>query len=312
MKALVTGATGLIGRRLVRQLEGAAVLGRDPARASLGDVTAYAWQPQAGPPPVEAFLGIDVVFHLAGEPVAQGRWTAAKKRAIRQSRIEGTKNLLAALGSLDKRPSVLVAASAVGYYGNRGDESLVEGSAPASNFLAEVCTAWEAESMKAHDLGLRVVTARTGIVLAPEGGALTRLLPPFRLGLGGQLGNGKQWMPWIHIDDVVGLLLHAAGNETIRGPMNVVSPHPVTNKVFTQILGKALRRPTLLPVPRIGLRAAFGEMSEILMASQRVLPQVARDTGYEFRFEGLEAALESCLGKSARRHISLAAKHAKR
>lgn len=301
MKALVTGATGLVGRRLVRELEGAAVLGRDPtrARAKLGDVSAFAWQPQAGPPPAEAFSGINVVFHLAGEPVAEGRWTATKKRAIRESRVEGTRNLVETMKSLENRPSVLVAASAVGFYGDRGDEELVEDSAPASTFLAEVCIAWETEALKARELGLRVVTARTGIVLAPDGGALPRMLPPFRLGLGGPLGNGRQWMPWIHVDDVVGLLLHAARTEAVDGPMNVVAPNPVTNKVFTKTLGQALRRPALLPVPRFGLRAAFGEMSQVLMASQRALPRVAQNTGYRFQYQELRPALDSCLRKGA-------------
>jgi uncharacterized protein (TIGR01777 family) len=306
MKALVTGATGLVGRRLVRELEGAAVLGREPsrARAKLGDVTAFAWQPQTGPPPAEAFSGIDAVFHLAGEPVAEGRWTAAKKRAIRESRVEGTRNLVDALKSLEKRPAVLVVASAVGFYGDRGDEELLEDSAPASTFLAEVCIAWEAEALKARELGLRVVTARTGIVLAPDGGALSRMLPPFRLGLGGHLGNGRQWMPWIHVNDVVRLLLHAARTEAISGPINVVSPNPVTNRVFTKTLGQALRRPALLPVPRFGLRAVFGEMSQILTASQRTLPKVAQDTGYRFRYQELRPALDACLGQGPENPIT--------
>jgi uncharacterized protein (TIGR01777 family) len=225
MKALVTGATGLVGRRLVRELEGAAVLGRDPARARarLGNVEAFAWRPQAGPPPTEAFSKTDAVFHLAGEPVAEGRWTADKKRAIRESRVQGTRNLVNALEVLKKRPAVLVAASAVGYYGDRGDEELFEDSAPASTFLSEVCVAWEAEALRARRLGIRVVTARIGIVLAPDGGALSRMLPPFRLGLGGHLGNGRQWMPWVHVENVVGLLLHAAATGQINGPLNVVS-----------------------------------------------------------------------------------------
>jgi hypothetical protein len=277
------------------------VLGRDPtrARAKLGDVTTFAWQPQAGQPPAEAFTGIDVVFHLAGEPVAEGRWTAVKKRAIRESRVEGTLNLVNALKSLKNSPRVLVSASAVGYYGDRGDEELVESSEPGETFLAEVCTAWEAEALKAQELGLRVVTARTGIVLALDEGVLARMLPPFRLGLGGQLGNGRQWMPWIHVDDVVGLLLHAARTEAVDGPINVVGPNPVTNKVFTKTLGQALRRPALLPVPRFGLRAAFGEMSQILMASQRALPKVAQDTGYSFRYQELGPALAACLAKGS-------------
>lgn len=302
MKAMVTGATGLVGRRLVRELNGAAVLGRDTTRvrAQLGDVTAFAWLPQAEPPPLEAFSGIDTIFHLAGEPVAEGRWAAAKKRAIRQSRVEGTTNLCEALKRLEKRPKVLVAASAVGIYGDRGDEELFEGSAAASTFLAEVCTAWEAEAMRATELGLRVVTTRIGIVLAPDGGALPRMLPAFRLGLGGRLGSGGQWMPWIHVDDVVGLLLHAAQTEATGGPMNVVAPSPVTNRVFTKTLGQALGRPAVLPLPRFGLRAAFGEMSQILMASQRAIPKVAQDTGYRFRYQELRPALEACLDKGMR------------
>jgi len=301
MKALVTGATGLVGRRLVRELDGAAVLGRDPtrARAKLGDVSAFAWQPDAGPPPAEAFSGVDVIFHLAGEPVAEGRWTAAKKQAIRESRVEGTRNLVNALKSMERRPAVLVVASAVGFYGDRGDHELLEDSAPGSTFLAEVCVAWEAEALKARELGLRVAAARTGIVLAPDGGALPRMLPAFRLGLGGQLGDGRQWMPWIHVDDVVGLLLHAARTELVDGPMNVVAPNPVTNKVFTKTLGQTLRRPALLPVPRFGLRAVFGEMSQIVTASQRALPRVAQDTGYIFRCPELRPALDACLGKDS-------------
>ncbi len=300
MKALVTGATGLVGCRLVRELQGATVLGRDPsrARAKLGEVSAFAWEPQVGLPPPEAFSGVDAVFHLAGEPVAEGRWTAAKKRAIRESRVTGTQNLVQALKLLENPPAVLVVASAVGYYGDRKNEELYEGSAPSSNFLAEVCVAWEAEALKARQLNVRVVTARIGIVLAKEGGALARMLLPFRLGLGGKLGHGRQWMPWIHVDDVVGLLLHAAQTEGVDGPMNVVSPNPVTNKVFTKTLGQSLWRPTLLPVPRLGLRAAFGEMSQILMASQRVLPKVAQDTGYRYRYPQLRPALDACLGKA--------------
>lgn len=297
MKALVTGATGLVGRRLVRQLEGAAVLGRDPARvrAKFENVTAFPWQPEAGLPPAEAFTEIEVVFHLAGEPVAEGPWTQKKKRAIRESRVKGTNNLVESLRRLDKRPSVLVVASAVGFYGDRGEEELFEDAAPASTFLAQVCVDWETEALKARELGLRVVTARTGIVLAPEGGALPRMLSPFRMGFGGPFGDGRQWMPWVHIDDVVGLLLHAARTETVEGPMNVVSPNPVTNRVFTKTLGKALGRPAWLPVPRFGLRAALGEMSQLLLASQRALPKMAHDTGYRFHYQELRSALDSCL-----------------
>ena len=304
MKAVVTGATGLIGSRLVSELDGAIVLSRDPdvACSRFGSNTpAFAWSPDRGQPPAEAFAGVDAVFHLAGEPVAQGRWTAAKKRRIRESRVTGTRNLVATLAALERRPAVLIAASAVGYYGNRGNVALTESATNESTFLGEVCAAWEAESLKAKDLGMRVVVARIGIVLAPNGGALPRLLPPFRLGLGGPLGSGSQWMPWVHIDDVLGLLLHAARTETLSGPMNVVAPNPITNAVFTKTLGQVLRRPALLSVPRLGLWVAFGELSQVLLASQRVVPLVAKRTGYCFCYEELQPALEACVGTSIER-----------
>ncbi|MFC2083243.1 TIGR01777 family oxidoreductase [Candidatus Bipolaricaulota bacterium] len=302
MRAVITGATGLIGSRLVREFSNPVVLSRDPARAKarLGDgVSVFTWLPESSPAPAEAFADVDVVFHLAGEPIGEGRLTARRRRAILDSRVNGTRNLISSLKSVEKRPTVLVAASAVGYYGDRGDETLTESSAAASTFLAEVCQAWEAESMKAKDLGLRVVVSRTGIVLAPEGGALKRMLPPFRFCLGGVLGNGRQWMSWVHIDDVIGLLLHAARNGAVHGPMNVVSPNPVTNKTFTRTLGHVLRRPAVLKVPTLGLKIAFGELSQLLLSSQRVLPQVARDTGYQFAFDKLEHALETCVLRSA-------------
>lgn len=304
MDALVTGATGLVGGRLVSQLGAATVLGRDPTRARIRfgpGVDALQWSPERGPPPAEAIEGRDVIFHLAGEPVAEGRWTPAKKRRIRDSRVLGTRNLVAGIRALEQRPLVLVAASAVGYYGERGDEDLTESSSVASDFLAGVCLAWEAESLEAAELGLRVVLARIGVVLAPDGGALARMLPFFRLGLGGPLGNGRQWMPWVHVDDVVGLLLHAARSDAVSGPMNAVAPAPVTNRDFTSALGRALRRPTLVPVPRLGLRVALGELSQVLLASQRVVPRVAQSTGYRFRHPELQAALDACIADPAER-----------
>ncbi|MBJ93906.1 MAG: TIGR01777 family protein [Rickettsiales bacterium] len=297
MRVLISGATGLIGRRLMVELNEPRVLGRDAARArrKLGPVKTFSWQPETAPPAAEPFSGVDVIVHLAGEPVGEGRWTAAKKRAIRNSRVLGTRNLIAAVKSLDQRPKVLISASAAGYYGDRGDQELTETAEPASSFLAEVCREWEAEAMQAEKLGLRVVTARTGLVLAANGGALGRMLLPFRLGMGGQLGHGRQWMPWIHIDDAVGILLHAAKTESLSGPINLVAPNPVTNKTFTRTLGQVLGRPTLLPVPRLALRAAFGEMSHILMESQRALPKAALDSGYDFHHPELRGALESCI-----------------
>jgi len=298
MRTLVTGATGLIGRALVERLENAVVLTRDPVRTrkNVPKAAAYAWSPETDLPPSEALDGVEVVFHLAGEPVAEGRWTDDKKRRIRDSRVLGTRNLVAGLAALEKRPRVLVSASAVGYYGHRGDEELVETSAAGRGFLAAVCAAWEHEALAAEALGVRVVCARTGIVLAPGGGALAKMVTAFRMGAGGKLGDGRQWMPWIHLDDVVGLLLHAIQDVRVRGSINAVGPQPVTNADFTRALGRALRRPTFLTVPKIALRLAFGEMGQILTDSQRVLPQVAEQTGYVFKHPALEGALNSVLG----------------
>jgi len=299
MKALVTGATGLVGRELVRRLESPHVLTRSlPAGSSeVGvPVAAWRWQPDREPAPAEAFAGVDTVFHLAGEPVAEGRWTAEKKRRIESSRVLGTRHLVRTLAQLSPRPAVLVCASAIGYYGARGDEVLEESAAPGSGFLAQVCRAWEAEALQAEQLGVRVVLARLGLVLAPRGGALARMLLPFRLGIGGKLGSGQQWMSWIQLADVLGLLLHGATRPEVRGPLNVVSPAPVTNAEFTRALGRALGRPTLLTVPRLALSVALGELSEVLLESQRVVPRVASETGYAFVHPELGAALGACLG----------------
>jgi uncharacterized protein (TIGR01777 family) len=303
MRTLVTGATGLIGRalidHLIGRLDSAVVLTREPDRAKgkLPKVAAHAWSPEAGPPPTRAFDGVDVVFNLAGEPVAEGRWTTDKKRRIRDSRVLGTRNLVAGLAALEeKRPRVLVSASAVGYYGDRGDEEFVETSASGSGFLAEVCAAWEHEALAAQALGIRVVCARIGIVLAQGGGALAKMLTAFRLGVGGKLGDGRQWMPWIHLDDVAGILLHASQDARIQGAINAVGPRPVTNADFTRALGKAVHRPAFLTVPKIALRLAFGELGQILTDSQRVLPRVAEQTGYAFKHGDLGGALAAALG----------------
>jgi uncharacterized protein (TIGR01777 family) len=302
-RALVTGATGLIGTKLVARLQHAVVLSRDVERVrrELGASDTYAWSPLDGPPPATALADVDAVFHLAGEPIAEGRWTAERKRRIRDSRVLGTRNLVAALTASTIRPRVLVCASAVGYYGDRGDEVLDEQAPAGRGFLAEVCQAWETEARAAEPLGVRVVCVRIGVVLAPAGGALAKLLPPFRLGAGGRLGSGKQWLPWIHIDDLVGLLVHAATHAEVHGAMNAVAPAPVTNADFTRALGRALHRPTLLPVPRLALRVLLGEMAEVLTASERVLPKVAERTGYDFRFADLDTAL-AALPLSTARH----------
>lgn len=295
MRALVTGATGFIGPRLVERLERPVVLSRNPQRASaeLNGIEAHGWDAEAGPPPADALQGVEAVFHLAGDPVAAGRWTAAKKQRIRDSRVVGTRNMVQALAQLDAKPKVLVCASAVGIYGSRGDKELDESATPGDDFLADVCCAWEAEAQEAAKHGIRVANLRIGIVLGRGGGALSKMLTPFRLGLGGRLGDGKQWMPWVHVDDIAGLLLHAAAHDEIHGPINGVAPSPVTNREFTRILAAVLHRPAILPAPAFALRLALGEMSDLLLASQRVVPRVAQETGYEYRYTDLAAALKA-------------------
>jgi uncharacterized protein (TIGR01777 family) len=298
MRTLVTGATGLIGRRLVGRLDDVVVLTRDPASAQgLGATGVFAWSPEAGAPPAEATREVDVVFNLAGEPVADGRWTAERKRRIRDSRVIGTRNLVAALAASAQRPKVLVSASAVGYYGDAGDDPVDERSQAGRDFLAEVCVAWEHEALAAERLGIRVVCVRTGFVLAPGGGALAKMLPPFRMGMGARVGSGEQWTPWIHIDDVVGIMIHASQDERVRGPINAVAPTPATNAAFTRELGQALHRPAVLAVPRTALRLMFGEMSQVLTASQHVLPSVAERTGYAFKYPELGPALVAVLAE---------------
>jgi uncharacterized protein (TIGR01777 family) len=296
MRALVTGATGFIGRRLVATLDHPHVLTRDPARAreTLGpDVVPFAWDPSSGPPPADAFKGVDTVFHLAGENVGAGRWTEKRKAAIRESRIAGTRNLVVGIKELKQPPRVLVSASAVGYYGDRGEETLDERAAPGAGFLAQLCVDWEREAREAEASEVRVVAPRFGVVLGP-GGALAKMLTPFKLGLGGRLGSGRQWMPWIHRDDVVGLLLHAASGD-LSGPVNAVAPAPVTNREFTKALGAALGRWTIFPMPGFMLRLIVGEFATVLLSSQKVVPVVATRTGYAFIHPDLPGALRASL-----------------
>lgn len=303
MKTLVTGGTGMVGPRLLRMLDQPVILSRNPERAreKVGHLAGriIRWDPMAGPPPAEAFAGVEAVFHLAGESVAEGRWTAAQKARIRDSRVVGTRNLVQGIAQVSDRPRVLVSASAVGYYGDRGEEELTESASPARDFLADVCVAWEKEALAAEKLGVRVVTERTGIVLGAGGGALAKMLTPFKLGAGGPLGNGRQWMPWVHVSDLARLYLHAAEHESIRGPMNAVAPHPVRNSEFTKALGRQLRRPAFMPAPYLGLRLLFGEFAQVLFASQRVVPQVALDTGFTFQYPDIAAALKEILAPAA-------------
>jgi uncharacterized protein (TIGR01777 family) len=299
MRTIVTGATGLIGRRLLEKLARPVVIlshHATQARKIFPEDEIYEWRAEAGLPPLAALAGADSIFHLAGEPVAAGRWTEERKRRIRDSRVLGTQNLIAGLAAQNIRPKVLVCASAIGYYGDRGDEELDETSPGGrEDFLAEICAQWEEQALVAERWGIRVVCVRLGIVLASSGGALDKMLPAFRLGLGGKLGTGRQWMSWIHLEDSVGLLLHAQDREELHGPMNAVAPQPVSNADFTRALGQALHRPTLLPLPRFALRLALGQMSQMLTASQRVRPKVAQDTGYRFLYPELEGSLTAAL-----------------
>lgn len=301
MDVTVTGATGLIGSRLVRVLKDrgdrVTVLTRNPERAQerLG-VEAVAWDPKAGPAPAEALAGRDGVVHLAGEPVAQ-RWTKKVKAEIRESREQGTRNLVAGIAAASPRPSVLVSSSAVGYYGKHGDEEVAESSPAGSDFLAEVCVAWEREADAAAAHGLRVVKVRTGVVLDATGGALKTMLPPFKAGVGGPVAGGRQYMPWIHADDIVGMLVTALDDPSWSGAYNGTSPAPVTNKEFSKHLGKVLRRPAVAPVPGFALGLLYGEMKEVVTEGQRAVPARALAAGYRFRHTDLDEALRSALGK---------------
>ena len=295
MKIAITGATGLIGTRLVQALKArddeVTVLSRSPqsATAALG-VEAIGWDSLSGPAPADALSGRDAVIHLAGEPVAQ-RWTDESKKAIRDSRELGTRNLVAGIAAAQPRPTVLVSSSAVGYYGKHGDELIDEQSAPGSDFLAEVCVAWEREAAAAEALGLRVAMIRTGIVIDANGGALKTMLPPFKAGVGGPVAGGKQYMPWIHTDDIVGLYLAALDEEVWNGPINGTAPNPATNAAFSKTLGRVLHRPSLFPVPAFVIRARFGDMAELVTEGQRAVPAAAIANGYKFTEPELEHAL---------------------
>lgn len=281
MKIMISGSHGLIGSELVSRLinDGNEVirLGRDFSK------------------PID-FTGVDAVIHLAGENIAEGRWTGRKKAAIRDSRIDGTQALSRQLSTSSHRPSVFISGSAIGFYGDRSDEKLTEKSRAGSGFLSDVCTEWENAASAASQAGIRTALIRTGIVLSSRGGALKKMLPPFKMGGGGILGNGKQYMSWISIDDMVGAIIHILNNPAVQGPVNLTAPEPETNHHFTKKLGNELNRPTVLPLPAFAARLIFGEMADaLLLSSTRVIPKVLLETGYTFKHPDLETALKAVL-----------------
>lgn len=304
MRVVVTGATGTLGRAVVAALRArgdqAVALSRDLGRSrSLpGDVELHEWaRPQETPPPAQALAHADAVIHLLGEPVAQ-RWTDVAKGRIRDSRVLSTRNLVAGMRALDRgRPSTLVAQSATGYYGSHGDEWLDEDDPPGKDFLARLVVEWESESLAAAAVpGVRAVVTRTGVVISPDGGALAKMLPPFRVGVGGPVAGGRQYVPWVHIDDVAGALLHLVDTPAASGPVNLVAPHPVTNAELSHALGHVLHRPAVMPVPAFGVRALYGEMAMVVTTGQRVSAQRLVDLGYAFRQADLDGALRDVMG----------------
>lgn len=302
MKILISGASGLVGTAVADALrkDGYTVgqFVRPGGTARAGDVR---WDPASVTADLAAMEGADAVICLSGASVGEGRWTAERKKVLRSSRVDLTGVLVDSLARLKQKPRVFVAASAVGYYGNRGDEILTESSAAGNDFISQLARDWETESMRAESAGIRTVIVRFGVILSPKGGALARMLLPFKLGVGGRLGSGKQWMSWVALEDVVQIALAAIADERMRGPVNVTAPAPVQNAEFTRVLARVLHRPAIFPAPAFMLRIALGEMADgLLLASQRVIPEKLRTRGYRFRYETLEDALEAIVsGKRA-------------
>ncbi|HSS19256.1 MAG TPA: TIGR01777 family oxidoreductase [Pyrinomonadaceae bacterium] len=298
MKILLAGSHGLVGTALIKSLEAAGHEVARLVRYTPHDTREIEWSPERYSIAISRIEGFDAVLNLAGEGIASGRWTEEKKRSIRESRVKGTKLLSDVMGSLERPPATFICASAIGFYGNRGDEVLTEASEPGNDFLSGVCVEWEEATRSASEKGIRVVNARFGVILDKEGGALAKMLPPFRMGVGGRIGNGQQWMSWIALDDVIGGLEFVLVNDSLRGPVNFVAPNPVTNAEFTKSLGKALSRPTIFPVPAFGVKLLFGEMGEaLLLGGQRVEPAKLKQSSYKFQYANLDQVLDHLLRK---------------
>jgi len=310
MKVLISGSTGLIGSALARALrqqshEVAALTRPDTRDRSTGAPAAdqrVAWNPEAGTLDQNAD-GADAVVHLAGASIAGGRWTDERKKVLRDSRVATTHSLIDSLKKLSRPPRIFIGGSAIGFYGNRADEELTESSPAGTDFLAGVTQEWEAASLRASEFGARTVLLRTGIVLDKDGGALPRMVLPFRFGAGGRLGSGRQWMSWVSLEDLVAMIQHALATDSLTGPVNGVAPHPLRNAEFTKILARVLHRPAIFPAPAFALRLALGEMADaLLLASQKVLPKRFEDSGYRFSLPDLEKALQKALGTKQRGH----------
>ncbi len=297
MKILISGATGLIAKHLIPTLEAKGHEIFSLIRKEPKNDHEIQWNAEEGFAEGEQakLEGMDAVLHLAGEPIGQ-TWTKEKKRLIKESRTVGTRLLVSALDKTKKPPKHFISASAIGYYGSRGDEILTEESAPGEGFLPEICVPWEGEARKAADFGARVVFLRTGIVLSKDGGALAQMLTPFSFGVGGVVGGGTQWMSWIALEDMIGVILFALENENVRGAINVTAPNPVTNQTFTKVLGEVLNRPTFIPIPEFGVKFMFGEMGEtLLLGGSRVVPKKLEDLGFKFKYPELKEAIKKAL-----------------